>query len=58
MILSILRRNEHGVIGFRCSLVLILTEFIFERALTDVNGDNKIGLAEVIYILQDIAGLR
>ncbi len=24
----------------------------------DVNGDNKIGLAEVIYILQHVAGLR
>ena len=25
---------------------------------TDVNGDKKIGLAEVIYILQKVAGVR
>ncbi len=24
----------------------------------DVNGDGKIGLAEVIYVLQELAGLR
>jgi len=24
----------------------------------DVNGDGKIGMAEAIYILQDLAGLR
>jgi hypothetical protein len=24
----------------------------------DVNGDNKIGLAEVIFILQKVAGMR
>ena len=25
---------------------------------TDVNGDNKIGLEEIIYVLQKVSGLR
>ncbi len=24
----------------------------------DVNGDNKIGVAEVVYVLQDVSGIR